>query len=134
LAAAHAAGILHRDIKPATTVAGEFYGTPAYTSPEQARGDVDPHRFRLDGTVTVAILEIPDHCVENCVGGIGKQASLHEIGPVLPLHLEVFDREGLQFLVGRQPAVGLGPPPLPRRSRQRIVVGLLFACDVRAGK
>lgn len=86
LAHAHAQGIVHRDIKPANimvlpsdepkimdfgiakipasqlTAAGEFFGTPSYMSPEQARGDTVDGRsdlFSLGAILYLLLTGIP---------------------------------------------------------------------------
>jgi len=65
-------------------VLGEFFGTPAYTSPEQARGDVEalsPFAARMLALAEPLVLGCPtrdDGEVSRATGSTGRGASVAE--------------------------------------------------------
>ena len=78
--------------------------------------------FDFHRAAAVPLLEIFYHPVDNIVGRLGQQARLDDLGPVLALPVQVCAGQVGQLLIGRQAAVGLGPPRPAFRARQRSVL------------
>ena len=78
--------------------------------------------FDFHRAAAVSLLEVFYHPVDNIVGRLGQQARLDDLGPVLALPVQVSAGQVGQLLVGRQAAVGLGPPSPAFRARQRSVL------------
>jgi serine/threonine protein kinase len=122
---AHAQGIVHRDIKPANimvlpsgdpkimdfgiakvptsqlTGAGEFFGTPLYMSPEQARGEAVDGRSDLFSLGSVLYILLTGQRAFDAANVPAILAKVAQQDPPLPSALDERLPRLLDYLVGR---------------------------------
>jgi eukaryotic-like serine/threonine-protein kinase len=171
LAAAHAAGIVHRDVKPGNILIGEngtakitdfgisraaddgtitgsgrFAGTPAFLSPEAARGEPPSQAsdvFSLGATLYTAVEgRFPYGDLENQMAllyaaAAGRYTPPTKAGPLTDALAHLMKVDPAERPTMAEAARELGqvstPAPAPRRSRRRLVFAGLALVVVIAG-